>query len=48
MIPISILEKLVSFTDEEIDNLNDKNMINKSIFMNNSNTVDYHKMLMDN
>lgn len=46
MIPKHILEKLVCFTDEEIDNLNGMNMIDKSIFYNQtSNIIDYHQLL---
>ena len=46
MIREDILEKLVCFTDEEIDNLNGKNIIDKSIYEHeNSNIIDYHKML---
>lgn len=41
-----ILNKLACFTDEEIDNLNGKYTIDKSIFTDiNSNIIDYHKLL---
>lgn len=47
MIPQHILEKLLCFTEEEIDNLNGKNIIDKSIFINeSSNIVDYHHLLL--
>lgn len=49
MIPESILEKLVCFTDEEIDHLNGMNKIDKSIFYHqDSNIIDYHQLLDDN
>lgn len=49
MLDPDILEKLVFFTDEEIDNLNGKKEIDQSIFLNNhSTTVDYRKIIHDN
>lgn len=46
MLKESMLEKLVYFTDEEIDNLNGKNVIDKSIYVSEkSSTIDCHKML---
>lgn len=46
MIPKHILEKLVCFTDEEIDNLNGMKSIDKSIFTDEkSNMIDYHHLL---
>lgn len=46
MIEEDVLEQLVCFTDEEIDNLNGFNTIDKSIFLNEkSNVVDCHKLL---
>lgn len=49
MIPIHILEKLVCFTEEEINSLNGIQTIDKSIFYNeNSNIIDYHHLLNDN
>ena len=48
MLQNEILEKLVCFTDEEIDLLNGRKSIDKSIFLNDhSNIIDYHKILMD-
>lgn len=48
MLEMELLEKVVYFTDEEIDNLNGKGSIDKSIFTNpQSNIVDYHKLLLD-
>lgn len=44
MIKDTILEKLICFTDEEIDNLNGKNSIDKSIF-NGKGEIDYQKLL---
>lgn len=49
MISQNILEKLVCFTDEEIDNLNGINQIDCSIFVDdNLETVDYHHLLEPN
>ena len=49
MIPQYILEKLVCFSEEEINNLNGQNDIDRSIFINQkSNTIDYHHLLEDN
>ncbi|MFV0396266.1 MAG: AraC family ligand binding domain-containing protein [Coprobacillaceae bacterium] len=48
MIPNIILEKIVSFTEEEINNLNGKKVIDNSIFIENSNIIDYHKILKSN
>lgn len=46
MIDQNILEKLICFTDEEIDNLNNKNTIDYSIFeRNDSNVIDATKIL---
>lgn len=46
MIDQAILEKLVYFTDEEIDNLNGKSKIDRSIFLNGfDDVVDCHKIL---
>ena len=49
MIPQYILEKLVCFSEEEINHLNGQNDIDRSIFINQkSNTIDYHHLLEDN
>lgn len=49
MLKEEILEKLVCFTDEEIDNLNGKNIIDKSIYETDiSNIVDSEKLLFNN
>ncbi len=49
MISKDILEKLICFNDEEIDNLNNKKMIDLSIFLNDdSNIIDANKILGDN
>lgn len=49
MLEMELLEKVVYFTDEEIDNLNGKGKIDRSIFTNlKSDIVDYHKLLLDN
>lgn len=49
MLDINILEKLVYFTDEEIDNLNGKNIIDKSIYTSQqSNVIDYEKLISTN
>lgn len=46
MLDISILEKLVYFTEEEINNLNGKHMIDKSIYASQSSSVvDYEKLI---
>lgn len=46
MLDIEILEKLVYFTDEEIDNLNGKNIIDKSIYTTQqSSIIDYEKLI---
>lgn len=46
MLDIEILEKLVYFTDEEIDNLNGKNTIDKSIYTSKqSSIIDYEKLI---
>lgn len=48
MLEPDILEKVVYFSNEEIDHLNGKNMIDKSIYCTEiSNTVDYHKLILD-
>lgn len=48
MIPQEIMEQLICFTEEEINNLNGQNTIDKTIFLNEqSNVIDYHKILMD-
>lgn len=48
MISEDILEKLLAFTDEEIDNLNGKSNIDKSIYLDPfSNVVDYNKLIND-
>ncbi|TDW20603.1 AraC-like DNA-binding protein [Breznakia blatticola] len=45
MIKQEILDELITFTDEEIDNLNKKHKIDKSIYMHeNSNVIDYRKL----
>lgn len=49
MISEKVLEKLLAFTDEEIDALNGKSSIDTSIFSNQlSKTIDYHKLLDTN
>lgn len=46
MLSENILERLLSFTDEEINNLNGKNTVDKSIFINDeSHVVDCDKLL---
>lgn len=46
MLQESILEKLVYFTDEEIDNLNGKNKVDRSIYFNDrSQIIDCYKIL---
>lgn len=46
MLQESILEKLVYFTDEEIDNLNGKNKVDRSIYLNDrSQIIDCYKIL---
>lgn len=46
MLDIKILEKLVYFTDEEIDNLNGKNRVDKSIYTTQqSSIIDYEKLI---
>ncbi|MEG0593171.1 MAG: AraC family transcriptional regulator, partial [Coprobacillus sp.] len=46
MLSDKILERLLSFTDEEINNLNGKNTVDKSIFISNeSHVVDCDKMM---
>lgn len=48
MIPSNILEELVRFTKEEIDNLNGKKTIDRSIFLHqNSNIIDYQKLMLE-
>lgn len=46
MIPQHILEKLVCFSEEEINHLNGQDSIDRSIFINQkSDTIDYHQLL---
>ncbi len=46
MIDLNIIEKLVYFTDEEIDNLNGKSKIDRSIFLNGfADVIDCNKIL---
>lgn len=47
MINESILEQLVCFTDEEIDHLNGKDIIDRSIY-SSKNVIDFHKLMQDN
>lgn len=48
MISEEILEELLAFTDEEIDNLNGKDIVDKSIYVDaESKVIDFHKMLHD-
>lgn len=48
MLDVEILEKLVYFTDEEIDNLNGKNTIDKSIYLSQqSSVIDCEKLMLD-
>ncbi|MFV0396269.1 MAG: AraC family ligand binding domain-containing protein, partial [Coprobacillaceae bacterium] len=48
MLEQNLLEKIVYFTEEEINNLNGNNKIDKSIFLNeNSNIVDHRKLLAE-
>lgn len=48
MIPQEVMEQLICFTKEEMDNRNGENNIDKTIFENErSNVVDYHKILMN-
>ena len=46
MIKESILEQLVCFTDEEIDHLNGKDIIDRSIYLS-KNIIDFHKLMKD-
>ena len=47
MLDREVIEKIIYFTEEEINNLNGKNKIDKSIFLNNySNIIDYHKLFL--
>ncbi len=49
MIPIHILEQLVSFTEEEMNLLQGKETIDKSIFASElSHVIDYHYLLKEN
>lgn len=49
MIDKEILKKIIYFTDEEIDNLNGKNKIDRSIYVaENSDVIDAHKLLNKN
>lgn len=48
MLSEKILERLLSFTEEEINNLNGNNTVDKSIFINDeSHVVDCNKLLVD-
>ncbi|MDH6366792.1 MULTISPECIES: AraC family transcriptional regulator [unclassified Breznakia] len=48
MIYEDILEKLLAFTNEEIDNLNGKKIIDKSIYVDvDSHVIDFNKILHD-
>ncbi len=49
MLEDEVLEKLVFFSNEEIDNLNGLNKIDRSIFTSpTSDIIDYHKLLKEN
>ncbi|MDQ0360114.1 AraC family transcriptional regulator [Breznakia pachnodae] len=49
MIPQDVLDELITFTDEEIDNLNKKYIVDRSIYLSEkSNVIDYNKMLSKN
>lgn len=49
MIKQEILEKLLSFTDEEIDNLNGKGIVDTSIYTPNKvSEIDYRKLMLPN
>ena len=49
MIPLDVLDELITFTDEEINNLNEKYIVDRSIYINDhSNVIDYNKMLNKN
>ena len=46
MIDEHILEQLICFTDEEIDHLNGKDTLDRSIYTDN-NVIDYHKLMTE-
>ena len=49
MIPQDVLDELITFTDEEINNLNEKYIVDRSIYLSEkSNVIDYNKMLDKN
>lgn len=49
MIPNDVLEELICFSEEEINNLNNKNIIDKSIYISEkSNVIDCNKIFADN
>jgi len=49
MIPNDLLEELLCFSEEEINNLNNENRIDRSIYLNeNSNVIDCNKIFIDN
>jgi AraC-like DNA-binding protein len=49
MLEDRIMEKLIYFSNEEIDSLNGKNNIDKTIYVNEySQIIDYQKLLVDN
>ena len=47
MLEESILEQLVCFTEEEINHLNGKEIIDRSIYTS-QNVIDYHKLIQNN
>lgn len=49
MIPDDVLEELICFSEEEINNLNNENTIDRSIYLSeNSNVVDCNKIFTNN